>query len=248
MTVYVFRHVARNTIGHFEGLLTQWQQSRKIPGWRYVDLFNDDRFNTEETLSPKHFQPEQFQHATAAIFLGGPMNVDEEGRYPFLKPEKALIRWLIEQKKTVLGICLGSQLLASALGAAVQKSPVKEIGWTPIALTLEGQRDPVVSLLGQEGLQFQWHEDMWALPQNATLLGTTDGCAHQIFRLNQHTLGVQYHPEMTLESIESWLQASQSLSTQEKEALLEQSQSVLSNYHQRNQQFLTAFFQQTGIF
>jgi GMP synthase (glutamine-hydrolysing) len=241
MTVFVFRHVADNTIGHLEGLLNHWQQSQTIPSWGYVDLSVCS--HPEETLSPTHFQD-----TTAAIFLGGPMNVVEESKYGFLKPEKALLRWLIEQEIPVLGICLGSQLVASALGATVKKSPVKEIGWTPITLTHEGLQDPVVSVLGQNGLQFQWHEEMWALPEGSTLLGSTADCENQIFRVNERTLGVQYHPEMTLASIESWLKASQSLSEQEKAGIVEQSQLAFEDYHQRNQQFLTAFFQNAGVF
>lgn len=241
MTVYVFRHVADNTIGHLEGLLNQWQACQKIPRWGYVDLSVCSQ--PEETLSPRNFQD-----TTAAIFLGGPMSVTEERKYGFLKPEKALIRWLIDREIPVLGICLGSQLLASALGATVKKSPVKEIGWTPITLTYEGLQDPVVSVLGQNGLQFQWHEDMWTLPEGSTLLGSTADCKNQIFRFNPRTLGVQYHPEMTLESIESWLGASQSLSEHQKAGIVEQSQLALENYHHRNQQFLTAFFQGAGVF
>ena len=241
MTVYVFRHVADNTIGHLEVLLNQWQGCQRISSWCYVDL--SACVDPEETLSPKHFDD-----ATAALFLGGPMSVNQEQQFRFLKPEKLLIRWFIEKHIPVLGICLGSQLLASALGAEVTKSPVKEIGWTPIALTHEGQKDPVVSLLGQDGLQFQWHEDMWTLPKGCALLGSTSECPHQIFRLNSKTLGVQYHPEMTSESIENWLQASKSLSVQQKAEIVEQSQGALEGYHQRNKAFITAFFQNAGVF
>ena len=87
--------------------------------------------------------PADLKAFKAVVVLGGPMNVDEEDRYPFLKPENIFIQKVLTAKIPYLGICLGSQLLAKAAGARVVKSPVKEIGWYKIKLTSEGEKDPL---------------------------------------------------------------------------------------------------------
>ena len=100
------------------------------------------------------------------------MNVYEEDKYPFLKKEDQFIKKVLKEEIPYLGICLGSQLLAKACGAKVVKSPVKEVGWFKIYLKNEAKQDPIFKGLNNAIDVYHWHEDMWELPEGATLLAT----------------------------------------------------------------------------
>lgn len=127
------------------------------------------------------------------VVMGGPMGVNDEAEFPWLVSEKALIREAINSGKIVLGICLGSQLIASALGAAVTKNAHKEIGWFPIRCTSEA------STFGfpRELTVFHWHGDTFALPAGAVALASSEGCANQGFAIGNRVLALQFHPEVT---------------------------------------------------
>jgi len=140
----------------------------------------------------------------AVVVLGGPMNVDEEERFPFLKPENDFIQKVLKAEVPYLGICLGSQLLAKAAGARVVKSPVKEIGWYQVQLTAEGKKDPFFSGFRQEDPVYQWHGDMFQLPLNGQLLASAQGCPHQALRVGGNAYGLQFHVEITDKSIKEW--------------------------------------------
>jgi GMP synthase (glutamine-hydrolysing) len=150
------------------------------------------------------------------VVLGGPMNVDQTDEYPFLVPEVAWIRQATEARLPVLGVCLGAQLLAKALGAKVWQNPVKEIGWYPLELTPAAAVDPLFAgCLNAPGggsparaktLQvFQWHGDTFDLPPGAVHLARSAACQHQAFRHGESAYGLQFHLEMTAEMIEDWL-------------------------------------------
>jgi GMP synthase (glutamine-hydrolysing) len=143
----------------------------------------------------------------ALIVLGGPMNVYEEERYPFLKREKDLLRSALDNTIPVLGICLGAQLLACAGGAGVKRSPQKEVGWSTVDLTDDGCGDPLFEGLSPSLEVFQWHEDMFELPQGAVLLGRSAGCPHQAMRLGANAYGLQFHLEVTADMVAAWVQA-----------------------------------------
>ncbi|MDE2221758.1 MAG: type 1 glutamine amidotransferase [Candidatus Omnitrophica bacterium] len=140
----------------------------------------------------------------AVVVLGGPMNVDEEDKYPFLKPENEFIRKVLEAEIPFLGICLGSQLLAKAAGAKVIQSPVKEIGWYHIRLTPEGQRDPLFKGFNAQDPVYHWHGDMFQIPDRGQLLATAQGCPHQALKVGPNAYGLQFHVEVTDRSIKEW--------------------------------------------
>ena len=148
--------------------------------------------------------PTDLKGIKAVVVLGGPMNVDEENKYSFLKTENAFIQKILKKEIPYLGICLGSQLLAKAAGAKVMKSPVKEIGWYHVKLTDEGRHDPVLKTFHEEEPIFHWHEDMFEIPHNGTLLATAAGCPHQAFRVGKNAYGFQFHVEITDRSIKEW--------------------------------------------
>lgn len=143
----------------------------------------------------------------AVIVLGGPMNVDEEDIYQFLKPENDFIQQVLKARVPYLGICLGAQLLAKAAGAKVVKSPVKEVGWYHIALTDEGKTDPLFRGFRAQDPVYHWHGDMFQIPAGGRLLATASGCPHQALRVGDNAYGLQFHVEITERSIKEWCDA-----------------------------------------
>jgi GMP synthase (glutamine-hydrolysing) len=138
------------------------------------------------------------------IVLGGPISVNDGADYPFLKAEQALVTQQLERRKPLLGICLGAQMLARTLGARVYSMGKKEIGWSPLEPTLAGNRSPVRHLLtpGLDVLHF--HGETFELPPDATCLASTATCRNQAFSIGDHALGLQFHPEVTAEQLQSW--------------------------------------------
>src|SRR4030042_4654497 len=110
---------------------------------------------------------------THIVILGGPMNVYDEERYPFLREEDLFIKEAIQRGKSILGICLGAQLIAKALRAKVFKAPVKEMGWYDVSLTRIGSQDPFFSHLPKTFPVFQWHEDTFEIPKSGKLSATS---------------------------------------------------------------------------
>ncbi len=147
----------------------------------------------------------------AVVTMGGPMNVYEEEKYPFLKAENIFIKQVLEKEIPYLGICLGSQLLAKACGAAVLKAPQKEIGWFDVTLTLEAAHDPLFQGLAGSLEVFQWHEDTFIVPDGGMLLATSEVCKNQAFRYGKNAYGLQFHFEVTPDLIWSWVKADESL-------------------------------------
>jgi GMP synthase (glutamine-hydrolysing) len=137
--------------------------------------------------------------------LGGPMNVDEVEKYPFLAAEVPWIQESLTRGVPLLGICLGAQLLAKACGAKVYSQGIKEIGWYPLELTPAAEADPLWKGCGPCLTVFQWHGDTFDLPPGAVLLAQSPQCVHQAFRIRQSAYGLQFHLEMTREMIDDWL-------------------------------------------
>lgn len=141
----------------------------------------------------------------ALIAMGGPMNVDEHERHPWLVPEKALIRAALDAGKRVLGICLGAQLIARALGAEVARNPEAEIGWFPVRLSEAGRAAPLLADLPNEFTAFHWHGDTYALPAGAELLASSEACAQQAFTCGGgRVLGLQFHLEVGKADAQLW--------------------------------------------
>ena len=178
--------------------------------------------------------PSNFSGIEAVVVLGGPMNVYEEKKYSFLKKENAFIKKIIKNEIPYLGICLGAQLLAKAVGAKVTKSPVKEVGWFQVDLTEDGKNDSFFEGLDEKIDVFQWHEDTFAIPQGGKWLGKSEGCAHQAFRVGCCAYGVQFHFEITDKSIKEW---SDAYFKEDRTALKSKKQSMLNTYIKKKQSF-----------
>ncbi|MFH0821410.1 MAG: type 1 glutamine amidotransferase [Pseudomonadota bacterium] len=147
--------------------------------------------------------PEKPSGFSAVISMGGPMNVYENDKYPFLEMERGFLKQGLDMKVPMLGVCLGAQMLAHAGGARVVKSPKEEVGWSKVFLTDEGSRAPLFQGLPGELEVFQWHGDMFHIPTDGTLLATGTDCPHQAFRYS-NAFGLQFHVEITRELLARW--------------------------------------------
>lgn len=185
-TCLALRHVAFEDLGILPAVLR-----RRHLEPRYLDVGVDalDRGRIDD--------------ADLLVVLGGPIGVYESEAYPYLPAEVETIRHRLAAGRPTLGICLGAQLMAKALGAAVTPGPAKEIGWAPIELTAHGHQSPLRHLADAPVLH--WHGDRFALPEGATPLASTALCPHQAFSLGSTILALQFHVEADPKTIERWL-------------------------------------------
>jgi GMP synthase (glutamine-hydrolysing) len=139
------------------------------------------------------------------VILGGPMGAYESDRYPFLQEEIDLAARRLRRDRPTLGICLGSQIMAAALGSRVYPGPGQEIGWYPVELECEAENDPVASrLLAEDSTVLHWHGDTFDLPGNAVPLARSHRYERQGFRWGQFSYAIQFHIEVLPERVEEW--------------------------------------------
>lgn len=182
----VFRHIAFEDLGSF---------AEPLAAAGYQITYFDPSVESLGGIDPTAVD--------LLIVLGGPIGVYDDRAYPFLAAESAFIGARLAEKRPTLGLCLGAQLMAHALGGTVSPMGVKEIGWSPLALTPEGQASPLKALDGVPVLH--WHGDAFTLPPGATRLAETAICAQQAFALGPTILGFQCHPEGWARGFERWL-------------------------------------------
>jgi len=142
--------------------------------------------------------------ADLLVALGAPIGAYDEGTYPFLTQELRLMEQRLAANLPMLGICLGAQLMARVLGAAVAPMGHKEIGFSPLTLTVAG-RASLLARLPADTAVLHWHGDQFAIPSGTDSLASTPLCPHQAFALGDYALGLQFHLEADLERIEQWL-------------------------------------------
>jgi GMP synthase-like glutamine amidotransferase len=135
------------------------------------------------------------------IFMGGPMSANDD--LPYLRQEMEFVRQAVARRMLILGICLGSQLIARAMGAAVRRNPAKEIGWYGVQFTPAAAGDRLFGGLSRETV-FHWHGETFDLPPGAELLASSDLCRNQAFRAGERVYGLQFHLEVTPEMIADW--------------------------------------------
>lgn len=130
------------------------------------------------------------------VVMGGPMGVYDADKHSWMISEKRLLEEAIKAGKVVIGVCLGSQLVAEALGARVYKARYKEIGWYPVALTESGADHPLTAFFPKEFTAFHWHGDVFDLPAHSLRLLTSERTPNQAFVYNERVLGLQLHLEL----------------------------------------------------
>jgi GMP synthase-like glutamine amidotransferase len=182
-------------------------------------------------------QPEE---VAALIVLGGAMGADDEAAHPFLQDVKLLVRQVVAAGTPYLGICLGGQLLASALGAKVVANRWEELGSLTVELTAAGQTDPLFRGVGEQFATFQWHHDSFDIPSAGVLLASSAACPHQAFRVGECAWGLQFHPEVTEQIIRDW-SAWDSATAAGSEALVAAFTADAANYLATSRQLLNNF-------
>jgi GMP synthase-like glutamine amidotransferase len=187
MRIHFFQHVP------FEGLgsIQRWVESNS-------HSLTVTRFYLDESLP-------RLEDFDWLIVMGGPMSVNDGGRYAWLLREKRFIESAIGKDKAVLGICLGAQLIANVLGAKVYKNAFKEIGWYAVKKTKEAEQAPVLSSLPQQFMAFHWHGETFDLPKGALHAAKNVACLNQAFVFGTKVIGLQFHLESTRESISALL-------------------------------------------
>ena len=184
----VFQHVPHEILGTFNPLL-------KNAGFRirYVN------FGRTPDAQP------EVEKYDGLIILGGPMCIDQTDQHPHLQTEIEAIQTAMERNMPILGICLGAQLIAAALGTKVYKNPVKEIGWYDVTPTDAGTKDPLFKHFAGTEKIFQWHGDTFDIPARGVHLASSPDCTHQAFRYGDRTYGLQFHLEVDAALIDRWL-------------------------------------------
>jgi len=186
--VFIVRHVPHEG----PGLVADALERAGVP-FEFVDVFDRPlpRIDREQPAG--------------LVVMGGPMGVHSTDRYPALTHEVEWIRQAVDRQLPLLGICLGSQLLAKALDADVYRAPRKEIGWAPVYATEQTPSDPLLSAVPPTLQVLHWHGDTFDLPAGAAHLASSDVCPHQAFRAGPCAWGLQFHLEVTAAIIEQWL-------------------------------------------
>ncbi len=140
----------------------------------------------------------------AVVAMGGPMGAGDDAEHPWLALEKRLVRDAVEAGRPFLGVCLGVQLLAAALGARVKPLERAEVGLLPVELTAEGRADPLFAGVEEPLVSLQWHGDTLELPEGAIRLASSPLAPNQAFRWGERAYGVQFHLEVTAEMARQW--------------------------------------------
>jgi len=196
MKVVAIQHVPHEPMGYIEDLLKE-----KGVEYEYIHVYEEEK-------------PE-IRDATHIVIMGGPMGVYEEDKYPFLAQEKEMIRQAFKRNIPILGICLGAQLIANALGKDVYPYK-KELGWFEVKKV---EDDFVTRDLPNRLTVFQWHNDTFDLPESAKLLYAGDLVRNQAFRI-RNAIGLQFHLEVTPEIVRDWVEREDSLSDEDKEKIV----------------------------
>jgi GMP synthase (glutamine-hydrolysing) len=187
--ILIFQHDPFEDLGVFAEVL-----ERQGASYRVIRLFHGET------------PTEDWEQTKALIVLGGPMSVQDEEAYPFLRWEKRIIHAAADEGVPILGVCLGAQLIASTLGTSVYHGPVMEIGWSSISITPYGQVDSLLGYLPENATVFQWHSDGFDLPAGAIRLASSTNYENQAFRLGRTIYGLQFHLEVTPRMIERWIE------------------------------------------
>lgn len=186
-TAWVFQHVDREGLGTLRPYLEE-------------NNFDIVRFHTyrEDISRLDAAEPD------ILIILGGPQGAYESEKYPYLEQEIKIAKQRLDLNKPMLGICLGGQIIAKALGSEVYLGETREVGWHDLSLTTDGYNSPLRHFSPELTSMTHWHGDTFDLPEGATLLATSKNYTNQAFSYGDKILGLQFHPEVIMEKLILW--------------------------------------------
>ena len=190
--VNVIRHLAFEDMASFTSVL-------QINGYQinYIEA-------ADFALAPDDLAQVDALSDDLLVILGGPISVNDSAMFPFIEAEINLLKQRIAADKPTLGICLGAQLIARALGAAVYPGDTKEIGWYDLTLTSAGEQSALRYLNAEHCSMLHWHGETFDLPDDAVLLASSEAYKNQAFSYGDKVLALQFHPEVTQRSMEKW--------------------------------------------
>ncbi len=191
-TVNVIRHLAFEDLASFTSVLQAHDYQ--------INYFEAADF----VLRPDDLSPIDALSEDLLIILGGPISVNDAAMFPFIETEINLLKQRIAADRPTLGICLGAQLIASALGVNVYPGKEKEIGWYDLSLTTAGEQSALRYLNAEHCSMLHWHGETFDLPDGAVLLASSERYPNQAFSYGKNTLALQFHPEITQHSMEKW--------------------------------------------
>lgn len=188
MKVHYFQHVPFEGLGSIAG----WLEARaaQVSGTKFY----------EQVYFPSS------KEINWLIVMGGPMSVNDELAYPWLPAEKRFIAEAVAREKVVLGVCLGAQLIASAMGARIYSNPEREIGWFPIERVAGVERTPLARILPARLEVFHWHGETFDLPAGALKIARSAACENQAFSVGERVLAFQFHLETTPSSAKALIE------------------------------------------
>lgn len=225
--------ICKNISAEGPGTIEDFLRIKKIP-YTIVDLSKGEDIPDTEGFD-------------TLLMMGGPMSVNEDDIYPYIKKEEELVRDFIAQDKRILGVCLGAQIMAKALGSRVYRGEQKEIGWYDIELTSDGISDqlmrklavhPHVGDLWKRFKVFHWHGETFDIPEGAVRLAGSELFPNQAFRYGSKAYAFQFHIEVTKEMIYDWLKAEDI----DHDRLKAETEKLYDIYHGRAYNFYEAFF------
>jgi GMP synthase-like glutamine amidotransferase len=227
--------IIKHTFSEGPGILEDIFRARKIQT-KIIEFENGDKL------------PSKLGGIDAVVSLGGPMNVYQEQEYPFLKREDDFLKKAFDKSVPVLGICLGAQLMAKALGAKVTKAAKTEIGWYDLMLNDKALADPLFKGIDKTLTVFQWHGDKFELPQNADLFCENTVCP-QLFRFGNNSYGFQFHFEVTPEMIADWtaVQNTPAMDASERAHISSQTRALYGRFLPQAEKIISNFISKLEI-
>lgn len=226
MSVLIIKNIASEGPGTIEDFLKEKKMEYSI-----VNLF-DCKVEMPDVREYTHL-----------VVMGGPMAVYDIENHGFLSYEFAMIRAFIKTGKPVLGICLGAQMIAYAVGANVYPGETKEVGWYKVDISEEGMKDPAVSALSVNDKSFaevfQWHGDTFDLPKNAVRIASSEAYTNQAFRYGNNVYALQFHIEVTPDMIREWFEDIEGF---DLEGLMKETDEIFPEYRSRAMKFYEKFF------